>query len=300
MMMTAAGAEDRVLVGLVLLLHRLDRLRLDSAPGRGRRRRTAGRSGRRRRCGAAVATWALPPSGPVSRPLRPNRIAAGVAASSRPPRRVPARVAVGQCWSVTIDLRETVVTAVAAARRAVARPATRPGAGVRWRSPGTRCVRRCVPETPASSATARRIRPGMVVVARLPGRPLGVKRAALHDRGRLVARVGRPVERHRQRDVRVGVPTPTCSAGCVLRYWPRPAWLGTATDRRRRAAVVERLALLQRRQQPGARGPRRATGRPGPGRTGRARRRPARPAPSSGSNTEMPCSRPGLNGVEHE
>jgi phage repressor protein C with HTH and peptisase S24 domain len=71
-----------------------------------------------------------------------------------------------------------------------------------------------------------RIEPGMVVVAQLPGRPLGIKRAALHDdadgwwlesddplNGTDSATFG-------------FVPDAQVLGRVVLRYWPRPTWLG--------------------------------------------------------------------------
>ena len=70
-----------------------------------------------------------------------------------------------------------------------------------------------------------RIEPGMVVVARLPARPLGIKRATLHDEadgwwlesddplnGTDSATFG-------------FVPESDVLGRVVLRYWPRPAWL---------------------------------------------------------------------------
>ena len=70
------------------------------------------------------------------------------------------------------------------------------------------------------------IRPGMIVVARLPGRPLGIKRASLHDED------GWWLE---SEDPRNGTDSATFgSVGeadvlgrVVLRYWPNPAWLGS-------------------------------------------------------------------------
>jgi phage repressor protein C with HTH and peptisase S24 domain len=69
-----------------------------------------------------------------------------------------------------------------------------------------------------------RIRAGDVVVARLPGRPLGVKRARLHDGDGWWLSSDNPREG-----------TDSATFGSVrdedvlgrvlLRYWPRPAWL---------------------------------------------------------------------------
>lgn len=72
-----------------------------------------------------------------------------------------------------------------------------------------------------------RIEPGMVVVARLPARPLGIKRATLYDdadgwwlesddplNGTDSATFG-------------FVPDAAVLGRVVLRYWPRPAWLGS-------------------------------------------------------------------------
>jgi phage repressor protein C with HTH and peptisase S24 domain len=73
------------------------------------------------------------------------------------------------------------------------------------------------------------VRPGMVVVARLPGRPLGVKRASLHDEGGWWLESDDPL--HGTDSATFGSVSDVDVLGrVVLRYWPRPAWL-TAGDR---------------------------------------------------------------------
>jgi phage repressor protein C with HTH and peptisase S24 domain len=76
------------------------------------------------------------------------------------------------------------------------------------------------------------VRPGVLVVARLPARPLGVKRAADHDldgwwlssdnpaAGTDSATFGRVADE----DVLGRV---------VARYWPRPAWFRASSSRAR-------------------------------------------------------------------
>jgi phage repressor protein C with HTH and peptisase S24 domain len=70
------------------------------------------------------------------------------------------------------------------------------------------------------------IRPGMVVVARLPNRPLGVKRASLHDGDGWWLESDDPL--HGTDSATFGaVPDADVVGRVVLRYWPRPAWLAT-------------------------------------------------------------------------
>jgi phage repressor protein C with HTH and peptisase S24 domain len=78
------------------------------------------------------------------------------------------------------------------------------------------------------------IRPGDVVVAQLPARPLGIKRAALHDEDGWWLSSDDP-----------GQGTDSATFGSVddadvlgrvvLRYWPRPAWLGRSRPSSSRA-----------------------------------------------------------------
>jgi nickel-type superoxide dismutase maturation protease len=82
-----------------------------------------------------------------------------------------------------------------------------------------------------------RIRPGMVVVARLPARPLGIKRAVLHDDDGWWLQSDDP--RSGTDSATFGsVPDADVLGRVLLRYWPRPAWLGVrspAASSRRRA-----------------------------------------------------------------
>jgi phage repressor protein C with HTH and peptisase S24 domain len=76
------------------------------------------------------------------------------------------------------------------------------------------------------------IRSGDVVVARLPARPLGIKRAALHDGDGWWLSSDDPMQG-----------TDSATFGSVddadvlgrvlLRYWPEPAWLGRSPAARR-------------------------------------------------------------------
>jgi phage repressor protein C with HTH and peptisase S24 domain len=77
-----------------------------------------------------------------------------------------------------------------------------------------------------------RIREGHVVVARLPDRPLGVKRAVLHDADGWYLVSDDPL--HGTDSATFGsVPDADVLGRVLLRYWPRPAWFGA--DRRRRS-----------------------------------------------------------------
>ncbi|MDQ1633167.1 MAG: hypothetical protein QOC80_3139, partial [Frankiaceae bacterium] len=76
------------------------------------------------------------------------------------------------------------------------------------------------------------IRSGDVVVARLPARPLGIKRAALHDGDGWWLSSDDPMQG-----------TDSATFGSVddadvlgrvlLRYWPEPVWLGRSPAARR-------------------------------------------------------------------
>lgn len=77
-----------------------------------------------------------------------------------------------------------------------------------------------------------RIRPGMVVVAQLPGRPLGVKRAALHDADGWWLESDDPW--HGTDSATFGsVPDDAVLGRVLARYWPKPTWLDVSPARRR-------------------------------------------------------------------
>jgi hypothetical protein len=76
------------------------------------------------------------------------------------------------------------------------------------------------------------IRPGNVVVARLPARPLGIKRAALHDAQGWWLASDDP--RNGTDSATFGsIPDDDVLGRVLLRYWPRPAWLGERSSRSR-------------------------------------------------------------------
>jgi phage repressor protein C with HTH and peptisase S24 domain len=72
------------------------------------------------------------------------------------------------------------------------------------------------------------VRVGHLVVARLPDRPLGVKRAVLHDEDGWYLVSDDPL--HGTDSATFGsVPDDDVLGRVLLRYWPRPAWFGAGS-----------------------------------------------------------------------
>lgn len=71
------------------------------------------------------------------------------------------------------------------------------------------------------------VRGGHLVVARLPNRPLGVKRAVLHDEDGWFLSSDNPM-RGTDSATFGSVPDDDVLGRVVLRYWPRPAWFAPA------------------------------------------------------------------------
>src|SRR4051794_29447296 len=78
-----------------------------------------------------------------------------------------------------------------------------------------------------------RIREGHVVVARLPDRPLGIKRAMLHDEDGWFL-VSDDPRRGTDSATFGSVPDADVLGRVLLRYWPRPTWFGADDPARRR------------------------------------------------------------------
>jgi nickel-type superoxide dismutase maturation protease len=72
-----------------------------------------------------------------------------------------------------------------------------------------------------------RVREGHVVVARLPQRPLGIKRAMLHDADGWYLVSDNP-SRGTDSATFGSVPDADVLGRVLLRYWPRPAWFAPA------------------------------------------------------------------------
>lgn len=68
-----------------------------------------------------------------------------------------------------------------------------------------------------------RVREGQLVVARLPNRPLGIKRAALHDADGWFLVSDDPLNGTDSATFG-SVPDVDVLGRVLLRYWPRPAW----------------------------------------------------------------------------
>jgi nickel-type superoxide dismutase maturation protease len=79
-----------------------------------------------------------------------------------------------------------------------------------------------------------RVKEGHVVVARLPQRPLGVKRAMLHDADGWFLGSDNPA-RGTDSATFGSVPDADVVGRVVLRYWPRPAWFWAEDPARRRS-----------------------------------------------------------------